>query len=1335
MDKKRILIVEDETIVAEDIRTTIQKHDYDVTDVVSSGEEALNSIKTKIPDLALMDIMLEKEMTGVEVAKHMEKLDIPVVFLTAYADKKRIAQAKITKPFGYLLKPFRERELLATIEMALYKHSIDKKLHESNTNFKRIFENIQDVYFETNLEGTILQISPSVEDMTSYSVDELLGTSVLELYYNVADRDSTLSKLTKDSTLKDYPISILDKDGTRLPCICSAKLIVDVKTQEAKIIGSIRSISDNVDIKSALKKYEERYRKLFESTIDAVMLTDDKGFFDCNDAALKMFGFSEKKHLSGLMREELSPKLQADKVSSKELAEKHQLEAYNSGSSKFEWIHKRQNGEEFPAEVWLTAFKLKGKQVIQTTIRDMTQSKKDREELQRSHDLLEKKVNERTAELEQINEYLQNEILERKQAEERSKSGEAFYNTLFEHNPVETIVVNKKGEIIQFNLAVKNNRSHPPKIGDIMYKDYAAHHDGDMFGNLIDCMKTGKTRIYPEMKYKEKTWSITIAPNKHGAIISSINISAEKHAEEQLMRLNQVFENLGTDSHANIEYIVQQTGIILNASCSLYFRLDENTEKTNVFASYNTPGNFDNLNTTSGLICLKETIGKNKITQYSNLDKTKYKSIDKFIEKYGLKSYLGFPTTLNSRTIGSLCIFDVEERKFSKNEISIISTLAKAISIEEERMQVANSLKKISTYQKLLLTTTKDINSTLDFREVAERITVEAMELLDSYGSAVYLLNDDGKTLDPIVVIDPDFKDEIMNATLDIDTSFTGKSIINKRAMMFNDAGETSNGFQIPGTTEEKNERILVAPLITDDEVLGAICLNRIGPHFEQEDVEILETLANYATTALVNASAFEQMQHEMHERLLAEQRRDESEKKYSSLISNVPVGIFRSNARDKIISANPAMVKMFGYNDLKELLKTTIHELYSTSEKGPELLKLLNENDEIDDFEIVLTRKDGSTFWGFISTKSVYDTNGKIIFRDGIINDVSKRKKAELNLQTTQFRLATLFENVPNILLYESGEDREFMSDNVIDLLGYPAEDFIKDKDKFFSLLHEDDVDYIKKKYKEWEAEDKKEVLTLWFRIRTKVGRYIWIEDRRIETVGPDNKRYETGVKIDITNLKNAEEQLKISYQKLQRLLEETVDGLVSAVEMRDPYTAGHQRRVATLTVAIGKKLGLSQNEIEGLHLASLVHDIGKINIPAEILSKPGKLSENEFNLIKLHPQTGYDILKSIEFPWPIAEIVLQHQERYDGSSYPQGLKGEEINFYARILSVADVMEAMSSHRPYRASLGIQSAIEEITTYRGKLYDPVVVDAALDLFQNDGFDFADYEEAGISVT
>jgi len=180
----------------------------------------------------------------------------------------------------------------------------------------------------------------------------------------------------------------------------------------------------------------------------------------------------------------------------------------------------------------------------------------------------------------------------------------------------------------------------------------------------------------------------------------------------------------------------------------------------------------------------------------------------------------------------------------------------------------------------------------------------------------------------------------------------------------------------------------------------------------------------------------------------------------------------------------------------------------------------------------------------------------------------------------------------------------------------------------------------------------------------------------------------------------------------------------MAAIVEMRDPYTAGHQARVADLATAIAKQIGLPEEQVHGIHLAGTVHDLGKINVPAEILSKPGKITDIERSLIKIHPQAGYDILKGIDFPWPIAQMVLQHHERFDGSGYPQGLKGDQIIIEARILCVADVVEAMSSHRPYRPRLGIETAIEDITRQRGIYYDPQAVDACLALFREQGYRF-----------
>lgn len=210
-------------------------------------------------------------------------------------------------------------------------------------------------------------------------------------------------------------------------------------------------------------------------------------------------------------------------------------------------------------------------------------------------------------------------------------------------------------------------------------------------------------------------------------------------------------------------------------------------------------------------------------------------------------------------------------------------------------------------------------------------------------------------------------------------------------------------------------------------------------------------------------------------------------------------------------------------------------------------------------------------------------------------------------------------------------------------------------------------------------------------------------------------------GVSHDITKHKQAEQALQKSYHKLRETLLATVNSLASTVEMRDPYTAGHQRRVTILACAIADEMKVTEDQFDGLRLAGLVHDIGKFNVPVEILNKPGRITETEFNIIKTHPLAGYNLLKEIEFPWPVAEIVLQHHERLDGSGYPHGLTNDGIMPEAKILAVADVVEAMASHRPYRPALGIEVALEEVTKNKGTHYDPEVVDVCSRLFIEKG--------------
>jgi PAS domain S-box-containing protein/putative nucleotidyltransferase with HDIG domain len=249
--------------------------------------------------------------------------------------------------------------------------------------------------------------------------------------------------------------------------------------------------------------------------------------------------------------------------------------------------------------------------------------------------------------------------------------------------------------------------------------------------------------------------------------------------------------------------------------------------------------------------------------------------------------------------------------------------------------------------------------------------------------------------------------------------------------------------------------------------------------------------------------------------------------------------------------------------------------------------------------------------------------------------------------------------------------------------------------------------------------------IRTLELELYCKNGTTVW-KEIKLSVIRDASGKLESilGEARDITERRWAEEKLEKSFESLKKTLDDTIKAMVKIVETRDPHTAGHQQRVSDLATAIAGEMKLEDAIVNQIRTAAVIHDIGKMYIPSDILSKPGKLSEMEFNLIKTHAEGGYDIVKNIDLPCNVAKAILQHHERLNGSGYPNGLKSEEILLEAKIIAVSDVVEAMASHRPYRAALGIDKALEEISKHKGKLYDEVVVDACLHLFNAGMFEF-----------
>jgi PAS domain S-box-containing protein len=332
-------------------------------------------------------------------------------------------------------------------------------------------------------------------------------------------------------------------------------------------------------------------------------------------------------------------------------------------------------------------------------------------------------------------------------------------------------------------------------------------------------------------------------------------------------------------------------------------------------------------------------------------------------------------------------------------------------------------------------------------------------------------------------------------------------------------------------------------------------------------------------------------------ERKQAEEALKNSELKYRNIFENAIEGIYQSTIDGRFITSNAALARMAGYDSPEELIasiKDIGTQLYVRPEDRERFMEIRDAKGFVEGFEVEFYKKDGSKFWVVINARAVKDEQGKILYFEGLIEDITIRKHAEKQLQQT--------------------------------------------------------------------------------------------------------------------------------LKSLRKAVGTTIQVLMSAIESRDSYTSGHQSRSADLACAIAKDMGLTQDKIEGIRMAGSIHDIGKLSVPAEILSKPTKLTDIEFSLIKEHSRCGYGMLKDVESPWPLAEIVHQHHERMNGSGYPRSLKGDEILMEARILAVADVVEAMASHRPYRPTLGIEAALEEIEKNKGILYDNTVANTCLRLFRDKGF-------------
>ena len=451
------------------------------------------------------------------------------------------------------------------------------------------------------------------------------------------------------------------------------------------------------------------------------------------------------------------------------------------------------------------------------------------------------------------------------------------------------------------------------------------------------------------------------------------------------------------------------------------------------------------------------------------------------------------------------------------------------------------------------------------------------------------------------------------------------------------------------------------------------------------------------------------------------------SEEKYRSIVETTAEWIWEMDLTGRHTFSNRGVTAILGYSLEEFMGQSTFSFLHEEDRPVVKktLLRLITEKRGWKGWILRWRHKVGTYLYLESNASPLINTAGECIGFIGTDRDITAHKQAEEMLKRSEEKYRFLAENMnDNIFTMDLNLRTTYVSPSMKKILGFTPEERMKQHiteqvtPASMTLIGEILSEELEREQKG--LGDPNRSIKFEVEYYHKNGSTVWMEnvisgirDDRGVLIGIH------GVSRDITERRRSEYDLKESFERLRKSLGATVQAIALTVETKDPYTAGHQRRVADLARSIATEMRLSSEQIEGLRMGGLIHDIGKVSVPAEILSTTRKLIHIEFDLIKTHSQSGYDILKDIEFPWPIARMVLEHHERMNGSGYPNGLTGDNLLLESRILAVADVVESMASHRPYRPALSIEKALVEIENNKGILYDNVAVDACLRLFRD----------------
>jgi len=824
MTKARVLVVEDESIVSLEIQSRLKRLGYEVVAAVASAEEAIERTARCEPDLVLMDIQLKGEMDGVEAAGEIrDHLSIPVVYLTAYADEATLRRAKVTEPFGYILKPFEERELYKTIEMALSKHQLEKTLKEREQWLDTTLRSIADAVITTDTDGRVTFLNTIAEKLTGWSFGEAEGRDLKEVFHitnqmtkEPAEDPATIVLREGQSTNLANFIVLITRDGMERPIDSSA---APIRGDNGEITGVVLIFRDITERMMATAEIQKRSHELSERIKELKCLYQISRLAQQADITVE-----EILRRTILLIPEA---MQYSNVACARITMEEKTFC-SPGFAVTDW--------KISASIFVNRKPAGDLEVYYIEER----SARGREPF----------VQEEKELINAIAEHL-GRTIQRKRSSEALQVEKAHLESLIESAQEAIVMTDNDGRVLRINreftrlfgyTATEATGRH---IDQLVAPDQKHQEAQEVTRRVarrerisIEAIRYRKDRSPVQVSILGAP--VMVAGEQVGVFGIYRDITRRRRADDELKRQKMLLDEVFNGIQEGIG-IVDRDEIVTFCNPAYADILDEEVENITGKSLYD--------------ILPPET--HTIIRQQSAL------------RRKGQNSTYDLPVT-TSKGNDKYVRFTVSPRH--SKDGSYAGAFGATMDITDRKVAEVE-LQKKTHQQAHLLRTARHLTESLDIKEVFTNIAKGAKEIIDAQGCSLYLLETDGTSLTPVVAIDPSYEEEILATPLRISESFTGKAIQERRALIFNDPQSEGSGKQIPGTPVEAEEKIIVAPLIVDENVLGAMCLDRMGVSFTQEDLALAETFATYASTALKNAQTHDDLHQEVRQRRRMEKK------------------------------------------------------------------------------------------------------------------------------------------------------------------------------------------------------------------------------------------------------------------------------------------------------------------------------------------------------------------------------------------------------------------------------------------------------------------------------